>query len=248
MLPLYRKEKLDDIKHRSFPYRYVKPAMLGIPRRRRTLRLIHIFGLSTLLLLLWMMLSGNDKRNRYKSPYARISPHYNDSWPIKDVTIQECTRWAWFQSRSRCTKLLENGWEISGGDLLLDTGKNRVHLFIKREKNFHESTSVIEDLQISREKPSKHDFWQGRPGGIWIRRGIVYDIKDAVTSIDFIHGRGVPELRTDRQYVPGGPLHLGNNINLSFRKGLPPSRTFPRLKVRDGRAYKVLQVAGTTAL
>src|SRR5438046_2416255 len=133
MHPLHRKEKLHDVKYNSFPYRFVKPAMLSRARRRFSSRQIHISGILILSFLLWLIFRGGDRVSRYKSPYAIASKHTDDSVPIVDVTIQECTRWRWFEKRSKCTALLNDGWEISGGDLLLDMGRNRVHLFIKRQ-------------------------------------------------------------------------------------------------------------------
>ena len=66
-----------------------------------------------------------------------------------------------------------------------------------------------------------------------------------MTAIDFIHGKDIRELRRGRQFVSGGRLLLGQHINLSYRIGLAPPREFPVLKVRAGKPYKVLQVAGS---
>src|SRR5215471_10659995 len=103
MLPLYRKEKLDDIKQNSFPYRFVKPAMFSKTRRRVTPRQIHIGGLLILTFLFWLVRRGGGRVSRYKSPYAIASNHTDEILPLVDVTIQECTRWRWFEKRSKCT-------------------------------------------------------------------------------------------------------------------------------------------------
>jgi hypothetical protein len=76
-------------------------------------------------------------------------------------------------------------------------------------------------------------------------RRTVTDVQEAVTAIDFIHGKDIRELRRGRLFAEGGTLLLGSDINLSFRKGKPPPRTFPRLKISETKPYKVLQVAGT---
>ena len=242
MLPVHRKEKLDDFKQSSFPYRFVKPAMFSKTRRRFTPRQIHISGFLILAFLLWLVSRGGSRAIRNKSPYAIASKHIDDTLPIVDVTIEECTRWRWFEKRSKCTALLNDGWEISGGDLLLNMGSNRVHLFIKRH-TLGEQKPPITQLRVS--KTSLGKAWERRPGGIWIQRDVVMDIKEAVTAIDFIHGKDIQELRRGRQFVPGGPLLLGQHINLSYRMGLAPPREFPVLKVRAGKPYKVLQVAGS---
>ena len=98
-------------------------------------------------------------------------------------------------------------------------------------------------MLISENRPNK--TWEDRPGGIWIERKVVMDIREAVTAVDFIHGKDMRELRRGRQFVRGGCLLLGQQINLSYRIGLAPPRDFPVLKVRSGKPYKVLQVAGT---
>lgn len=127
--------------------------------------------------------------------------------------------------------------------MLLDKASKRVHLFVKREE-LGRKTKVITDLRVAREKPIEEGDWEYRTAGIWIKRGIVRNVKDAVTAIDFIHGAGVQELRRGRQFVKGGPLLLGKDINLSYRLGPSPPRVYPRLKATDNEAYKVLQVAG----
>jgi len=246
MLPLHRKEKLDDTRQHSFPYKFVKPAMFSKPRKRLSPRQIHVGGFLVVSFLIWFIfLRGGDGRNRYKSPYALASHRLSDNLPIVDVTIQECTRWRWFEGRSKCTRLLHDGWEISGGDLLLDTGKNRVHLFIKREIESPPMDAIV-DLRISRERPGvTAESWESRPGGIWIKRARITNVKQAVTAIDFLHGSKVRELRRARQFVLGGPLHLKQqHINLSYRIGLLPPREFPPLKTSPRKPYKVLQVAG----
>jgi hypothetical protein len=213
------------------------------PRKRFSPRRVHVIGFLVLCLFLWMISHrGGDRENRLRSPYAAASQRMGDALPIVDVTIQECTRWRWFEKRSKCTALLESGWEISGGDLL-DTGKSRLHLFIKRQLP-DGPTAVITDLRISRERPNGDEAWQGRPGGIWVKRRAVRNIKDAVTAIDFVHGEGIRELRRGRQFASGGYLLLGQHINLSFRVGLAPKREFPVLKVIGDKPYKVLQIAG----
>jgi hypothetical protein len=47
--------------------------------------------------------------------------------------------------------------------------------------------------------------------------------------------------------VSGGHLLLGQEISLSYRKGSPPPRQIPTLKVSDRKPYKVLQVAGISS-
>ena len=247
MLPFHRKEKLDDVKPHSFPYRFPRPAMFSNHRRRFSPRKIHIVGFIILFLIVWLLLRRGERPHRYKSPYAVGSRYIGteDVRPIVDITIQECTRWRWFEKQSKCTALLRNGWEISGGDLLLDEGKHRVHLFVKRiSRQDEQRTPVVTDIQISWERPAVGSSWESRPGGIWINRGFIQDIKEAVTAVDFIHGRGIREIRRGRQFVQGGYLHLGQGINLSFRVGLPPAREFPKLKVTNLNTFKVLQVAG----
>jgi hypothetical protein len=162
MLPLHRKEKLDDATQHSFPYKFVKPAMFSKPRKRFSPRQIHVGGFLILSFLVWFIFfRTGDGRNRYKSPYALASQGLSENLPIVDVTIQECTRWRWFESRSKCTQLLRDRWEVSGGDLLLDTGKNRVHLFIKREIESPPMDAIV-DLRISRERPGvADDGWEG---------------------------------------------------------------------------------------
>src|ERR1700737_48675 len=130
MLPLHRKEKMDDVKQNSFPYRFAKPAMFTRARSRLTPRQVQVGGFLVLLLFLWLILRGGERVSRHKSPYA-ASSHYigpNDNLPIVDFTIQECTKWRWFQSRSKCTSLVKDGWEVSGGALLLAPEKKRDHL------------------------------------------------------------------------------------------------------------------------
>jgi hypothetical protein len=246
MLPLHRKEKLDDAKQLSFPYKFVRPAMFSKPRRRFSPRQVHVGGFLILSILIWLIFfRGGDGRNRYKSPYALASQRLSENFPIVDVTIQECTRWRWFEGRSKCTRLVRDGWEISGGDLLLDTGKNRVHLFIKREIESPPMEALV-DVRISRERPgTTNEGWESRPGGIWIKRARVTNVGQAVTAIDFIHGKDVRELRRGRQFVVGGPLHLKQqHVNLSYRIGLLPPREFPILKITTRKPYKVLQIAG----
>jgi len=128
----------------------------------------------------------------------------------------------------------------------LDTGKNRVHLFIKREIESPPMDAMV-DLRISRERPgTTSEGWESRPGGIWIKRARVTNIRLAVTAIDFIHGKDIRELRRGRQFAVGGPLHLQRqHVNLSYRIGLLPPRDFPILKTSTRKPYKVLQIAGT---
>jgi hypothetical protein len=246
MLPLHRKEKLDDVRKNSFPYRFAKPAMFARQRGRFTPRQINIGAFILVCFVLWLIFHGGERKSRHKSPYA-VNSHYlgdEDVLPIVDITIQECTRWRWFEKRSGCTQLLKSGWEVSGGDLLLDKGSNRVHLFVKREAVGGENPAITE-LQISNGHPKQHGTWEARPGGIWIIRRTVTDVQEAVTAIDYIHGKDIRELRRGRQFAEGGRLLLGQDINLSYRKGKPPQRQFPRLKITETRPYKVLQVAGT---
>ena len=244
MLPLYRKQKLDDVSQQSFPYRFVRPAMLARQRKRLTPRQQLAVGLS-IVFLLWLIFHGGERTYRHKSPYALASKRTEETLPLQDVTILECTRWRWFASRSKCTALLNDGWEISGGDLLLDKGQYKMHLFVKRHVE-DSRQPVITDLRVSATKPADFEGWEGRPGGIWIKRRIERRIEETVTAIDFVHGKDIDELRRGRQYAPGGPLLLGEEINLSYRKGLPPPREFPTLKVSETKPYKVLQVAGTS--
>jgi hypothetical protein len=139
--------------------------------------------------------------------------------------------------------MIRDGWEVSGGDLFLDTGKHRVHLFVKRQP-LREQTLAITDIQISPSSPSSDVNWEERWGGIWINRRVVDNIQEVVTAIDFIHGRKIRELRRGRKFASGGRLLLGPDINLSFRKGIPPPRQIPTLKVAGAKPYKVLQAAG----
>jgi hypothetical protein len=214
-------------------------------RSRFAPRQIHVGGFVLVTFLLWLLLRGGERVSRHKSPYAASSRYIgsDDVLPIVDVTIQECTRWRWFEKRSRCTALLDQGWQVSGGDLLLDKGKHRVHLFVKRQ-SFAELRMAVTDIRVAQRPPSEDESWEARPGGIWINRRMVTTLRDAVTAVDYIHGRRIRELRRGRQFALGGPLLLGQEINLSFRKGKPPPREMPILKVKDGRPYKVLQVAG----
>ena len=224
--------------------------MFSNPRRRFSQRQIHFGGFLLVTLLIWLIFfRSGDGRDRYKTPYALASQRLSETMPIVDVTIQECTRWRLFQGRSKCMDLLHNGWEISGGDLLLDTGRNRLHLFIKREIASPPMDAIV-DIRISRQRPANADGgWESRPGGIWIKRGRVTNIKQAVTAIDFIHGKDIPELRRGRRFAVGGPLHLkGQHVNLSYRIGLSPPREFPILKTSMGKPYKVLQIAGISVL
>jgi len=245
MLPLHRKEKLDDVKQNSFPYRFAKPAMFARQRASFAPRQIQIGGFILATILLWLIFHGRDNGGRYKSPYGVNSRYMGnqDVVPLVDVTIQECTRWRWFESRSKCTELLRQGWNVSGGDLLLDNGKHRTHLFVKRSVP-GKTNPVITDIRVSKEHPSEQGAWEARPGGIWISRRLVSDVHEAVTAIDFVHGSNMRELRRGRKFAKGGYLLLGKDINLSFRKGRPPARVYPRLKVVDTKPYKVLQVAG----
>ena len=248
MLPIHRKEKRD-IKKNSFAYKFVRPAMFAKPRRRLSPRQMQVGGFILVSFLLWFIVfRGGDSGNRYKSSYALASQRLSDNLPIVDITIQECTRWRLFEQRSKCRELLRHGWEISGGDLLLDTGKNRVHLFIKREIESPPMDALV-DLRISRTRPgTPNDGWETRPGGIWIKRARVTNVNHAVTAVDFIHGKDVRELRRGRQFALGGPLLLKRqHINLSYRIGLSPPREFPILKVSMRKPYKVLQIAGICA-
>jgi len=243
MLPLHRKEKLDDVGQQPFPYRFVKPAMIAKQRQRLTPRPVLIgLGLS-ILFLLWLIFHDGEPTCRYKSPYALRSKHSEETLPLEDVTIQECTRWPWFVGRSKCTALLNRGWEISGGDLLLDKGNYRTHLFVKRQLAGSPQPAITE-IRVSSTEPAKFEGWEKRPGGIWIKRRMADNVDETITSIDFIHGNDIPELRRGRQYVPGGPLVLGDEVNLSYRKGLQPPREFPVLKISETKLYKVLQAAG----
>jgi len=245
MLPLHKKQKLEDVDRNSFPYKFVKPTMFVNRRARFSQHQIRGGGLLTLLFFLWLIFRGGNRVARYKSPYA-VNSHYlgnQDFLPIVDITIEECTRWTWFQSRSICTKMLEEGWEISGGDVLLDLGKNRVHLFVNRQP-MKADTIAITDIQIAPTAPKQQGNWEPRPGGIWISRRTTSRIKDAITAVDFVHGKTVRELRRGRQFAEGGPLLLGQEVNLSYRKGVPPAREIPVLKISN-QPYKVLQVAGT---
>ena len=246
MLPLHRKEKLDDVRQNSFPYRFAKPAMFTNKRARFSPRQINIGGFILIFFLLWLIFHGGEKGSRHKSPYA-VNSHYlgdGDVLPIVDITIEECTRWRWFESRSKCTRLLKEGWEVSGGDLFLGNGNNWAHLFVKREA-LGSGNPAITELQISKEHPKQHGTWEARPGGIWMIRRTVSSVQEAVTAIDFIHGKDIRELRRGRLFAEGGTLLLGSDINLSFRKGQAPPRKFPRLKITETKPYKVLQVAGT---
>jgi hypothetical protein len=243
MLPLHRKHKLDDVSQQSFPYRFVRPAMLARQRKRLTPRQQVAVGLS-ILFLLWLIFHGGERTYRHKSLYALASQRTEETLPLQDVTILECTRWPWLASWSQCTAHLKEGWEISGGDLLLDKGQYRTHLFVKRQ--VEDSQPVITDLRVSSIEPADFEGWEGRPGGIWIKRRIENQIEEIVTAIDFVHGNDIEELRRGRQYAPGGTLLLGEEINLSYRKGLPLPREFPTLKVSETKFYKVLQVAGTS--
>jgi hypothetical protein len=214
-------------------------------RSRFSRRQVQVGGCILLLLFLWLVTRGEERISRHKSPYAQGS-HYignNDVLPIVDITVQECTRWQWFQKRSICAAMIQDGWQVSGGDLLLDTGKHRAHLFIKRQP-LSEYTLAITDIRISPSSPSEDVNWEERWGGIWINRRVVDNIQDAVTAVDFIHGRNIRELRRGRQFASGGRLLLGPDINLSFRKGIPPPRQIPTLKVAAAKPYKVLQAAG----
>jgi hypothetical protein len=245
MLPFHKKEKLDDVDRNAFPYRFVKPAMLSRKRGRFTHRQIHIGGFIVLSFFLWFLFHGRERGNRYKSPYAATA-HYigdEDVLPIIDLTIEECTRWRWFEKRSKCFKMLQDGWVVSGGDLLLDTGKYRTHLFIKREALSGPNPSIV-DIQIGDSHPREPGSWEARPGGIWISRRPVSSVQDTITAVDFIHGRKIRELRRGRQFARGGRLHLGKDIHLSYRKGFPPPRELPSLKISNTKPYKVLQVAG----
>jgi len=221
--------------------------MLTTQRRRPTPRHVLIgIGLS-ILFLLWLIFHGGERTYRYKSPYALRSKHTDETLPLEDVTIQECTRWLWFVGRSKCTALLNQGWEISGGDLLLDKGKYRTHLFVKRQVAGSPHPAITE-IRVSSTGPATFEGWEKRPGGIWIKRRMADSVEETVTSIDFIHGNDIPELRRGRQYVPGGPLVLGDEVNLSYRKGLPPPREFPTLKISETKLYKVLQAAGISLM
>jgi len=256
MLPMHRKEKVEDDDRNSnnsnshyttfLPAKIYYHSLSSRLQSRLTRRQIHIIGILIASLFIWLLFfRSNGRINHHRSPYAATS-HYlgpKGTRPIVDVTIEQCTRWTLFQKRSKCTNLIENGWQVSGGDLLLDKASKRVHLFVKREE-LGRKTKVITDLRVAREKPIEEGDWEYRTAGIWIKRGIVRNVKDAVTAIDFIHGAGVQELRRGRQFVKGGPLLLGKDINLSYRLGPSPPRVYPRLKATDNEAYKVLQVAG----
>lgn len=248
MLPIYRKQKLDDADRTAFPYRFPKPAMLSRTRGRLAPRQIYVSGFIILSFMIWLLFRSGERESRYKSPYASTS-HYlgdNDTLPLVDITIEECTRWRWFEKRSKCFKMLQDGWEVAGGDLLLDTGKYRTHLFIRREALNGPTPSIV-DIQIGRKHPHEPGNWEARPGGIWISRRPVTSIEDVITAVDFIHGKKIRELRRGRHFARGGRLHLGQDINISIRKGLPPPRELPPLKISNTKPYKVLQVAGKSA-
>jgi hypothetical protein len=247
MLPLHRKQKVDDVDTKAFPYRFAKPAMFARSRAvRLTPRQIRVGGGILVCLILWLLLRGGERYNRYKSPYAATSGYLGDKdvRPIVDITVRECTRWRWFEWRSSCTDLLREGWEVAGGDLLLDTGKYRTHLFIQRG-NILAPEPFIVDIQVGSIRPSTAGTWEYRPQGLWITRRPTFNIDDTITAIDFIHGTNVRELRRGRRFVDGGQLPIGQDVYLSIRRGSPPPREMPVLKVSNTRPFKVLQVAGT---
>lgn len=126
---------------------------------------------------------------------------------------------------------------------MLRKEKQWVHLFLKRAAA-GQRAPVITDVRISRDHPNDGRKWEARPAGIWISHNVVRNIQDAVTAIDFIHGKDVTELRRGRHFVPGGYLHLGEAINLSIRIGHSPPREIPPLKAFSEQSYKILQVAG----
>jgi len=246
MLHLHKKEKVEDANPNAFPYRFPKPAMfLSRTRSRLSRRQIQVGVFILVSLLLWLIFRSGERINRYRSPYAASSYYISDDdvSPVIDITIEECTRWKWFEKRSKCFKMLEEGWEVAAGDLLLDTGKYRTHLFIKRGPLSGPSPSIV-DIQIGDKHPQEPGMWEARPGGIWISRRPVNTIQDAITAVDFIHGRNIRELRRGREFVRGGRLRLGQDINLSYRRGFPPPREIPPLRISNTKPFKLLQVAG----
>lgn len=183
-------------------------------------------------------------------------PLHHPGVVITDITIQTCSR---LNPISKC-RLDPDKWHRIEKDLYLRKGwgisQAYVHVRRKREEDLKIDDTVVIDLKVGRVDPTMGDksetdvTWEGRPGGLWIKRSAKKhesDSERAVTAVDVLFGPDAvdPRPHWELKDVPlsFNGITQGLEPKLSVRRGKPPDikPTQPRIR-KDGK-FKILQVS-----
>lgn len=138
---------------------------------------------------------------------------------------------------AKCT-ITDTDWHKIDKDLYLGNGfptKAYLHVSRKREEDLASNDDLVLDVYVGPSSPddgklSKHEKWESRSMGIWIKRSSKRHLSDyskAVTGIDVLFGPDAADPRSNWQMQK-------HALALSIRGEHPE----PRLTVRNGPALK----------
>lgn len=175
--------------------------------------------------------------NRYRVLPTAIHNHlpaHHPGFVVTDVQVQTCSTLNPF---AKCT-ITDSDWHKIDKDLYLGKGfpsKAYLHVSRKREEDLSSHDDLVLDIFVGPKSPddgklAKHEKWESRPMGIWIKRSSkrhLSDYSNAVTGVDVLFGPDAADPRSNWQ-IQKFPLAI------SLRTGHPE----PRLTIRNGPALK----------
>ncbi|KAF2115517.1 Metallo-dependent phosphatase-like protein [Lophiotrema nucula] len=153
-------------------------------------------------------------------------------------------------------KLSLSDWHSIEKDLYLHQADQGARLQVTQAKpgELTSEDQVIVEVTVGK-PPSVTDpesLWEGRPGGIWIRRSeYTGEGQQAVTGIDILFGTDAVDPRPQWHLLPE-PLQLDHApsktpiARLTIRRGRPrPKLERPMLRAREDGSLKIVQISDT---
>lgn len=173
---------------------------------------------------------------------------------VTDVTITTCSSLNPFSS----CKLDEN-WHRIEKDLYLGKktlSKAYLQVQRKREEDLKPHEEVVYDIRVggrtppSIDTPSKHETWESRPAGVWIKKAeqrYLSDSTKVVTGVDVLFGLDAADPRSNWQLYET-PLVLDGEkgllpARLTVRKGSSVRIDKPVPRIRKDGKFKIMQAA-----
>lgn len=185
-------------------------------------------------------------------------PTHHPGLVITDITVATCSSLNPFSS----CELDSAVWHRVDKELYLGRAwATTAYLYISRkhEEDLTSNDRVIMDISVGRLNPAQaqerdesqsDEFWEPRPGGIWIKRSgrrKSSDSDDVVTDVDVLFGDDAVEARdgwairgTQMLMNTGGPLP---SIHLTVRRGAPKEHKRPKPRIAENGRFKIMQIS-----
>lgn len=189
-------------------------------------------------------------------------PQHHVGTVLTDITVVTCNSMNPFSSCNLNDEWTRINKNLFLGKSLLSSGY--IYYKKKKEEELVEGDKVVVDVKVGRLNPADvvntvendgklfandpQEEWEERPRGLWIKlssKKHASDSEKAVTMVDVLFGEDAVEVREGWSVVSGTALFIDTPIQpyLTVRRGAHKDPPKPKLRLREGGKFKVLQVS-----